>query len=68
MLVLSRKAGEEILIGENVRLVINRVSGNRVTIGIVAPKDMHIVRGELGPLVVPFEEKSHPEGALVAAM
>jgi carbon storage regulator len=50
MLVLSRKTGEEILIGENVRLVINRVSGNRVTIGIVAPPDMHIVRRELLPL------------------
>jgi carbon storage regulator len=47
MLVLSRKAGEEILIGDGIRLVVNRISGNRVTLGIVAPRDVHIARGEL---------------------
>ncbi len=47
MLVLSRKVGEKIQIGENVVLVINRISGNRVSIGIEAPDDMRIVRGEL---------------------
>lgn len=47
MLVLSRKVGEKIQIGENVVLVINRISGNRVSIGIEAPEDMRIVRGEL---------------------
>ncbi|TWU42845.1 carbon storage regulator [Novipirellula artificiosorum] len=47
MLVLSRKEGEQLLIGENIVLTINRISANRVAIGIEAPKDIRIVRGEL---------------------
>jgi carbon storage regulator len=56
MLVLSRKLGEEVLIGHHVRLVIRRIAGNRVTIGVVAPKDVPIVRGELRPRVAPSED------------
>ncbi len=47
MLVLSRKEGEQLLIGDNIVLTINRISGNRVAIGIDAPRDVRIVRGEL---------------------
>lgn len=47
MLVLSRKVGEELVIGENIRVVVHRIAGNRVTIGIEAPHDVRIVRGEL---------------------
>jgi carbon storage regulator CsrA len=56
MLVLSRKIGDEILIGDNIRLVVNRISGNRVTIGIKAPDDVHIVRGELSHFSRPTKE------------
>ena len=47
MLVLSRKTGEQLLIGDDVVVTINRISGNRVAIGIEAPRDVRIVRGEL---------------------
>jgi len=47
MLVLSRKEGEQLLVGDNIVLTINRISGNRVAIGIDAPKEVPIVRGEL---------------------
>ena len=47
MLVLSRKTGEEILIGDNVKITINRISGDRVSIGISAPDEVRILRGEL---------------------
>lgn len=47
MLVLSRKAGDEIIIGDNIRLVVNQIKGQRVSIGIVAPGDVQVVRGEL---------------------
>ena len=47
MLVLSRKVGEKLVIGENIVLTVNRISGNRVAIGIEAPRDVRIVRGEL---------------------
>jgi carbon storage regulator len=47
MLVLSRKEGERIVIGENITLIVSKVSGNRVTIGIEAPRDVKVMRGEL---------------------
>jgi len=47
MLNLSRKVGERIVIGNNITVVISRVAGNRVTVGIEAPDDVRIVRGEL---------------------
>ncbi len=47
MLVLSRKEGEKLVIGDNITVVVSRVSGNRVTLGIEAPTDVRIIRGEL---------------------
>ena len=55
MLVLSRKSGQELVIGDNVRITVNRVSGNRVTLGISAPDEVRIVRGELEPIMKSFE-------------
>lgn len=50
MLVLSRKEGERLVIGDNVVITVNRISGNRITLGIDAPREIRIVRGELEPL------------------
>lgn len=47
MLVLSRKIGEKLVIGDNITVVVSRVAGNRVTLGIEAPHDVRIIRGEL---------------------
>jgi len=47
MLVLSRKQGEIIDIGDDVSIVIVRVKGTVVRIGIEAPGDVSIVRREL---------------------
>ena len=47
MLVLSRKTGERILIGDNVTVTIVRIGPNNVRIGIDAPREMNIVREEL---------------------
>ncbi len=49
MLVLTRKLGEEIVIGDNIKLVVSRIAGNRVTLGINAPGNVTILRGELEP-------------------
>lgn len=56
MLVLSRKVGQEILVGDNVRITVTKVSGNRVTLGIEAPDDVRILRGELEPIACAFED------------
>jgi carbon storage regulator CsrA len=47
MLVLSRKVGERIHIGNDVFVEVRRVSGNRVTLAVNAPKSVRILRGEL---------------------
>ncbi len=47
MLVLSRKPGEKILIGDNVTITIVRIGPNTVRLGIDAPRDMNIIRDEL---------------------
>ncbi|TWT80706.1 hypothetical protein CA13_21520 [Planctomycetes bacterium CA13] len=61
MLVLSRKEGEQLLIGDNIVLTINRLAGNRVAIGIDAPKDVRVVRGELQPKESrPMQPQSKP--------
>ena len=57
MLVLSRKPGERILIGNDVKVTIVRIGPNSVRIGIDAPGDMNIVREELC-----IEEKAGTNG------
>ncbi|MCX7418817.1 MAG: carbon storage regulator [Planctomycetia bacterium] len=47
MLVLSRKVGERVLVGDNVVITVVRIGPNAVRLGIEAPKDMNIVREEL---------------------
>jgi len=47
MLVLSRRAGERILIGDDITLTVVRIGPNNVRVGIDAPRDMNIVREEL---------------------
>lgn len=47
MLVLSRKEGEKLVIDGNIVITINRITGHRVSIGIEAPPDVRISRGEL---------------------
>ena len=47
MLVLSRKPGERILIGDEIKVTIVRIGPNTVRLGIDAPREMNIVREEL---------------------
>jgi carbon storage regulator len=47
MLVLSRKPGERILIGDSVTVTIVRIGPNTVRLGIEAPRELNIVREEL---------------------
>jgi carbon storage regulator len=49
MLVLSRKEGERLMVGDQIVVTVTRISGNRVTLGIEAPREVRIVRGELEP-------------------
>ncbi|GAB4146563.1 MAG: hypothetical protein Tsb009_19300 [Planctomycetaceae bacterium] len=47
MLVLSRKAGESIRIGDHITVSVVEKRGGKVLLGIDAPPDVSILRGEL---------------------
>lgn len=47
MLILSRQKNETIRIGDNVVVKIQKISGNRVIVGVEAPRNITVVRGEI---------------------
>jgi carbon storage regulator len=47
MLVLGRKVGDEIVIGENIRVVVVAIRGNQVRLGFEAPREVPIRRREI---------------------
>jgi carbon storage regulator len=49
MLVLSRKQGEQLQIGDNVTITVLAVRGRKLTLGIQAPRGVRILRAELDP-------------------
>ena len=53
MLVLTRKAKEEIVIGNTIRLTVLSVRGSRVQLGVSAPSNVSIRRNEIGPRKMP---------------
>ncbi|MET3655794.1 carbon storage regulator CsrA [Sporosarcina psychrophila] len=47
MLVLSRKKGESIWLGDQIEITVSEIKGDQVRIAINAPKNVTILRGEL---------------------
>ena len=47
MLVLQRKTGQSIRIGEDIEVVVLEVSGDHVRLGIAAPREIRVLRQEL---------------------
>jgi carbon storage regulator len=53
MLVLGRKESERVRLGDSIVLTIVRVNGDRVRVGIEAPREVQVRRGELQPHAPP---------------
>jgi carbon storage regulator len=49
MLVLSRKLGEKILIGDSIVLTVVKIDRNQIRLGIEAPSEVAIYREEISP-------------------
>ena len=49
MLVLTRKENESIIISEDIEIRIARIQGNKVRIGVIAPRNVPVYRKELTP-------------------
>jgi len=54
MLILSRKTDEEIKIGPDITIKVLSISENQVKIGITAPDDIQIYRGEIYEKVIQY--------------
>jgi carbon storage regulator len=50
MLVLTRKRDERLFIGDDIQVVVLRIQGNRITLGIQAPDGVRIIRAEIADL------------------
>ena len=58
MLALTRKIGEKIVIGDNIVLTVVDVKGDSVRIGVDAPKEVKIYRGEIYDSIVAENKQS----------
>lgn len=47
MLILSRKTGERLMIGDDIEIVVLEVKGDQIKIGVETPKTMKVYRGEV---------------------
>ena len=65
MLVLSRKNGERIHIGDDIFIEVRRVAGSRVTLAVNAPRDLRVLRGELLEAAKSFDDAAPNSGPAV---
>lgn len=62
MLILTRREGESVLIGDEVTITVLRVKGNQVRLGVNAPKNVAVQREEISERV-----RAEVTGAATAA-
>lgn len=63
MLILTRRPGESIQVGENIEISILEIRGNQVRLGINAPSDVLVLRSELADITRNTDGASPPPGA-----
>ena len=59
MLILTRRVGETLIIGDNVTVTVLGVKGNQVRIGVNAPKDVTVHREEIYERIKKEKEQGH---------
>ena len=62
MLILTRRIGETIVIGDNINLTVLGIKGNQVRIGTIAPKDVSVHREEIYQKIQMKGLKKEPNG------
>ena len=61
MLILTRRVGETLMIGDSVTVTVLGVKGNQVRIGITAPKDVAVHREEIFQRVDKADKATHKD-------
>ncbi|MDP2324832.1 MAG: carbon storage regulator CsrA [Gammaproteobacteria bacterium] len=64
MLILTRRIGESVIIGDNVDVTVLGVKGNQVRIGVSAPKDVTVHREEIYQRICQEQQNGHANGHL----
>jgi carbon storage regulator CsrA len=65
MLVLTRKLQQRIQIGDQITVTILRVKGNTVRVGIEAPREVRVIRGELPKDGEPASDLAPPNVTII---
>ena len=76
MLILTRRVGETVMIGDEVTVTVLRVKGNQVRLGVNAPKSISVQREEIfqaerrdhGHRIVALQPYAHREGGAQALL
>ncbi len=69
MLVLSRKLGQSLLIGKDIRIKVVEIRGQQVRLGLEAPDDVPVIREELHREIVEGNrEAASPDERAVAEL
>ena len=61
MLILTRRVGESVVIGDDIGVTILGVKGNQVRIGVTAPKDVTVHRQEIYERIKSEQEAASPK-------
>jgi carbon storage regulator len=60
MLILTRRIGESVMIGDNIKVTVLGVKGNQIRVGVDAPKEIEVHRDEIYARVLKEREAASP--------